>query len=119
MIILFFIGLFFLKNLFSFELFSDCEVKEKSHSQSNDNAYTISVIEKGCGATTASATHVIVEKLEPSFDQHTLFVIENVHDIEVDWVDERKVKLSIIGLSNDRVFKKDENWNDLKIEYEY
>lgn len=97
----------------------ECADTIKATSASPDGAYTATLLERDCGATTNFNQQVRLQKKDENSDRDSdvLFVVEGRPDVKLTWNDDRHLKIEYSVLPSSRVFRSTKEWEDVTIEY--
>ena len=101
-----------------------CGEKLKSEATSPDGRYMAAQFERNCGATTDYVAHVNLRLTSTRFKEDSsgtikegeVFVAEGRPQIRLAWIDSMTLVVECIGA--DRVFKKEDSWQNIRISYE-
>lgn len=90
-----------------------CTSVEKSRTTSQDNIVDVVVIEKDCGATTPTSTHIFIVPTQENVEKFTaIFIADNTKGVKVSWIRPKKL---LIEYSEARIFNFTNFWSSKKV----
>jgi hypothetical protein len=106
----------------------DCSENVVKTSNSPDNAYVAVIMVENCHVTNPLMTHVNIRSVGKEFSKNPntnrveegqVFRIRNdFPDSKIEWINERKLKISCNGCVNSRISVKKERFEEIDIVYD-